>query len=820
MTTVSDKKNQKKDRQHLGQAREITPTIARSQEITPTLGKLGQTRLRRRLWQTIIPTVLIPLTFATIAGYNIITRISQDKIKQELNDRSLLAGKEVSHLLEHRLQAIAAIVQNPEILNAARNSGIIVEARNLTTVPIDEVEKNFAANKLVRPNQELNDYLRNSAKVLKVPEIILTDRHGFNFAYNRTTSDFVQRDEPWWQQGKLKNKWISTPEFDLSTDTFGFNLAQAIKDPKTGEFLGVAKAVLPIGQIELIKQAIIYNTLPDSLQLEFIEPKSGKVVQSFANARTGAQTNSANTQIVAGVASILSQASQDNNFTPEQLQNELKNKLSLQQKALVTPFTYLNGDRVISAYFVDRNREYSLATIPKSDLIVSTSIDRNDLNKEAREWLTNLAKIGIPLTAILILWIFWLARKLSRPLDNLADVAEKAACGNLDVVAPPSGTLETQIVAQSFNVLLAQTKSLIDEQNESLQELEQARQQAEILAEEQRQKSENIQRELLSLLGDVEGASTGDLTVSSPISAGEIGIVADFFNSIVENLRDIVIRVKLAATQVNSLVGKNQDEMSQLATEAILQANQIVQTLEAVEQMGSSIQEVANNAKIAAEVSRNASRVAETGGIAMEKTVASILQLRETVGETTKKVKRLGESSQQISKIISLIDQIAMQTNLLAINASIEAARAGEEGRGFAVVAEEVGELAVRSSEATKEIEAVVENIQKETTAVVKAMEIGTTQVVEGTHLVEDTKQNLEQIVAVSQEIDRLLQSISAATVSQAQTSQTVTNLMQEIAYASERTSSASQKVSDSLCGTVEIAQQLQASVETFKVED
>jgi methyl-accepting chemotaxis protein PixJ len=805
MTIVTGKNNsQKKDRQQL---RELTTVNAEN-----SIVKLGQTRLRHRLWHTIIPTVLIPLTFVTIAGHNIIARISQDKIKQELHDRSLLAGKEVSHLLETRLQTVAAIVQTPEILEAARNSRTRVEARQLTTVPIATLEKRFASSKLVKPNQQLNDYLRNSAKILSLPEIILTDRYGLNFAYNRLTSDFVQKDESWWQQGKLKSSWMSSPEFDRSTDTFGFSLAQAIKDPKTGDFLGVAKIVLPIAQIELIKQAIMYNTLPDSLRLEFLEPKSGRVVQTFTNARTGSQTNSANTQIIATVASILNKASQDGNFTPEQLQNELKNKLSLQQPT-VTPFTYLNGDRVISAYFVDRDREYSVATIPKSDLIVSTSIDRHDIDRDAREWLTSLAKIGIPLTAMLALWILWLARHLSKPLGDLANVAEQAACGNLDVVAQPSGTLETQILAQSFNVLLGQTKSLIDEQNDSLEELEQARQQAEILAEEQRQKSENIQRELLSLLSDVEGASTGDLTVSSPISAGEIGIVADFFNSIVENLRDIVIRVKLAATQVNSLVGKNQDEMSQLATEAILQANQITQTLEAVEQMGISIQEVANNAKIAAEVSRNASKVAETGGIAMEKTVASILQLRETVAETTKKVKRLGESSQQISKIISLINQIAMQTNLLAINASIE-------GRGFAVVAEEVGELAAQSAEATKEIEAVVENIQKETTAVVKAMEIGTTQVVEGTHLVEDTKQNLEQIVAVSLEIDRLLQSISAATVSQAQTSQIVTNLMQEIAYASERTSSASQKVSDSLCGTVEIARQLQSSVETFKVED
>ena len=185
---------------------------------------------------------------------------------------------------------------------------------------------------------------------------------------------------------------------------------------------------------------------------------------------------------------------------------------------------------------------------------------------------------------------------------------------------------------------------------------------------------------------------------------------------------------------------------------------------------------------------------------------------------TAKKVKRLGESSQEISKVISLINQIAMQTNMLAINASIEASRAGEEGRGFAVVAEEVGELAVKSAEATKEIEEIVETIQEETADVVAAMELGTSQVVEGTRLVEDTKISLDHIAQLSQQIDLLLKSISGATSSQAQTSQAVSQLMKEVAQVSKRTSDASRNVFDSLDETVKIAQKLESSVNTFQV--
>lgn len=347
---------------------------------------------------------------------------------------------------------------------------------------------------------------------------------------------------------------------------------------------------------------------------------------------------------------------------------------------------------------------------------------------------------------------------------------------------------------------------------------EDARLEAEALSEEQRRQKEALQMQLLELLSSVEGASRGDLTVRADVTAGEIGTVADFFNSIVESLRQIVTQVKLSASQVGSALGENEDAVRQLAEAALKQAEETSHTLNSIEQMTQSIQLVAEKAQQAAQVARTASSTAETGGTAMDMTVQNILNLRETIGETAKKVKRLGESSQQISKVVSLINQIALQTNLLAINAGIEAARAGEEGQGFAVVAEEVGELAARSAAATREIEDIVATIQRETGQVVEAMEQSTTQVVEGTHLVEEAKHSLNQILAVSRQIDELVQSISSATVSQAETSGAVSHLMRQIVQVSEQTSASSRQVSQALRQTVAIAQELQASVDTFEV--
>lgn len=347
---------------------------------------------------------------------------------------------------------------------------------------------------------------------------------------------------------------------------------------------------------------------------------------------------------------------------------------------------------------------------------------------------------------------------------------------------------------------------------------EKARLEAESLSDEQREQRESLQMQLINLLSEVEGATRGDLTVRADVTAGEIGTVADFFNSIVESLRQIVTKVKEAAIRVNLSLGENEGAIMNLADTALRQAEETTRTLDSVELMTRSMQGVAESARQAAQVANSASKTAEKGGAAMDLTVRNILGLRETVGETAKKVKRLGESSQQISRVVSLINQIAMQTNLLAINAGIEAARAGEEGQGFAVVAEEVGELAARSAAATQEIEKIVDTIQRETSQVVEAMEQSTAQVVEGTHLVEDAKSSLNQIMDVSRQIDELVQSISSATVSQVETSSVVTELMKQIAHISEQTSTSSRQVSQALRQTVEVAQELQASVGEFEV--
>lgn len=359
-------------------------------------------------------------------------------------------------------------------------------------------------------------------------------------------------------------------------------------------------------------------------------------------------------------------------------------------------------------------------------------------------------------------------------------------------------------VANPLGLSLTAVESFIQTQNQ---------------AQQQQVQKENLQRDLLNLLSDVEGASSGDLTVRAQITDGEIGIVADFFNAIVENLRDIVTQVKQASSQVNDSVNSDGASILKLSTDSIEQAAQINLTLASIEEMTNSLQTVAQQATAAAQASQTAEATAQAGGRAMESTVASISQVRQTVADTAKQVKRLGESSQQISKVVELINQIALKTNLLAVNAGIEAARAGEEGRGFAVVAEEVGALATQSTLATKEIEQIIAAIQSETTNVVDAMETSTSQVVEGTRSVEEAKKSLEQILEVSRNVNSAFHLISSETTTQANISEQIKQMMAHVAQVSTETSHASRGVSDSLQATAEITEQLQRSVDAFNVD-
>jgi twitching motility protein PilJ len=396
-------------------------------------------------------------------------------------------------------------------------------------------------------------------------------------------------------------------------------------------------------------------------------------------------------------------------------------------------------------------------------------------------------------------------RQIQRATSDLQAQFDAVSQGNLNTSATIYSEDEFGQLATGFNQMARVILTTTSE--------------AQRKAEEQEQAKEDLQRQVIRLLDDVEGAARGDLTVQAEVTADVLGAVADSFNLTIQNLREIVQQVKQAARQVTK--GSTDSELfaRSLSSDALRQAEELAVTLNSVQVMTDLIQRVAESAREAEDVARSASATARKGGEAVERTVAGILQIRETVAETTRKVKRLAESSQEISKIVALISQIASRTNLLALNASIEAARAGEAGRGFAIVADEVRQLADRAAKALKEIEQIVLQIQSETGQVMMAMEEGTQQVIEGTKRAEQAKRSLEDIVQVSNRIDALVRSIAADTVEQTETSRAVAQVMQSVELTAQETSQEAQRVSGALQNLVGVARDLLTSVERFRVE-
>ncbi|WP_217359429.1 GAF domain-containing protein [Anabaena sp. UHCC 0204] len=357
------------------------------------------------------------------------------------------------------------------------------------------------------------------------------------------------------------------------------------------------------------------------------------------------------------------------------------------------------------------------------------------------------------------------------------------------------------------------------QQTEFLQQLQTQSAKLSEAATREKAAKELLQQRSIQLLMAVKPALKGDLTVRAPITEDEVGTIADAYNGTLQALQQIVLQVQSSSQKVAETSTNSSTSLVGLTHLAKQQSDEITTALGDLQQMVNSTQAVVNNAQLVQIAVQQANKTVDSGDTAMNETVNAIQAIRETVAQTSKKIKRLSESSQKISKVVNLISSFATQTNVLALNAAIEATRAGEYGKGFAVVADEVRSLSRQSAAATIEIEKLVQEIQAETGEVAVAMETGIQQVVEGTNLVNDTRQNLNAIVSATAEISQLIERITEATQTQMQQSGTVTKSMNDVAEIANKTFGESQEIANVFQSLTGMAQDLLATASKFKVK-
>ncbi len=313
--------------------------------------------------------------------------------------------------------------------------------------------------------------------------------------------------------------------------------------------------------------------------------------------------------------------------------------------------------------------------------------------------------------------------------------------------------------------------------------------------------------------------ANGNLAVEVIVSGkDETGQLMAAMKTMTENLRTVINQISSTSSQVAAAANQLHSTAEHIATGAEEVAAQAGTVATAGEEMSATSGDIAQNCQMAAEGAQRASQSACNGAEVVERTVAVMGQIAEKVRESAKTVESLGTRSDQIGAIIGTIEDIADQTNLLALNAAIEAARAGEQGRGFAVVADEVRALAERTTRATKEIGEMIKAIQKETKGAVVAMEQGVQQVENGTVEAAKSGEALRDILAQINDVAMQVNQIATAAEEQTATTSEISSNMMQITEVVQQTSQGAHESATAAAQLNGNAEELQRLVRQFKL--
>lgn len=298
----------------------------------------------------------------------------------------------------------------------------------------------------------------------------------------------------------------------------------------------------------------------------------------------------------------------------------------------------------------------------------------------------------------------------------------------------------------------------------------------------------------------------------------ELGQLGGAFNLFVGKVHDVIVAVRGSSDELADAAREIAAGSEELSSGMRSQDDQLAQVSAAVEEMSASIREVAEKALGASNSAGESGKVAEEGGRIVEDTVSGMVRIKDTVNHCARSVEELGKLGDQIGEVITVINDIADQTNLLALNAAIEAARAGEHGRGFAVVADEVRKLADRTTKATEEIGHSIQSIQDGTAKAVTEMHAGTREVESGVEQAQSAGQSLRSIMQSTREVSSMVQSIAAAAEEQSAASQQVAGNVEAMASMNREATMATTHAAEASLGMAEKTRQLTAMIERFKL--
>lgn len=422
------------------------------------------TSIRTKLLWTVIPTVLLPLTFASALAYQFIHQEAEQKLEQQIRSQTLLASEATSQIMEEITIIPRTIASNPLIINALRDGSQTAIEQGLTELSLEELEARFAEHRVLELNPTLNNYLLTTIENESLAEIHISERHGLMIAYSEINTDFVQSDDEWWPSRTGKLLWVSDPIGDESTNTFGIELVQSILDPDSGEFLGAMKMFVPSARFDKLDQLLDTLERGQSQQLQIFDTSSNQVVRTLG-IEGGVDTRDIiGGEAITEAARQLVKANQGSDLDLDSVLKTLKANYGLKEVHVVRMKDAKTGNSCSVIYFIHQGKAFSLASLPNSDWVAVTSINHSEIESAGQGLMQLFLLSALILGVIAVAVLLRLSRQLSTPLNDLADKAELVALGDLDIVAQPTGTAETQTLAQTFNNLVTRVKELLNKQ--------------------------------------------------------------------------------------------------------------------------------------------------------------------------------------------------------------------------------------------------------------------------------------------------------------------------------------------------------------------
>ncbi len=427
---------------------------------------------------------------------------------------------------------------------------------------------------------------------------------------------------------------------------------------------------------------------------------------------------------------------------------------------------------------------------------VHVGLNMTLINSNIRDLLYKIIIVGASALIFLSLFTMWRATRIVAPVKDLMRIADALGRGDLTKKANVKTGDELGQLSETFNRTIDRLQGLVQTETDR----------------------DKMQHQVMDLLSVVSTAAEGDLTIKAEVTADALGSVADAFNLMIAGLTTLVSQASNVASEIQRSTNDILSSADRMRIGAEQQASQIHNASEAVNAMSLTTQRMAENAGAATQTSVKATQAAVKGGAAVSETIKGMQRIRATVQSTGKKIKGLGERSLEIGAIIEVINEIATQTNLLALNAAIEAARAGEQGKGFAVVADEVRKLAERAARATKDITGLIKGIQVETSEAVTVMEEGTREVEEGTKLADQAGAALREIEQIVKQTSILMTDITRAAADQVKSTQSVVHTMGNISQLTQETAHGVQETVATISGLADLTKRLNDAIGRFKI--